>query len=219
MKLILAFLIGIACATVALAQQPAATFKQLVTLSGKEYADASVTSVLPDAIRITHDAGTATVKLADLSPELQKQFGYDPAKAAEFSRRQTEADTLNRDRTKLRANLSRLEVLVRASKLNVQLRILQVLEDGVLAQSSEVGSHDAVMGTVFVVCNPTLHVDGSQVEATIYFAGTHSYTKVTGARATVTKYATSPEKALSMLVTDFVGDDAFDRINELIKRK
>ena len=91
MKLILGFLLGVALVTAALAQQAANTFKQLRTLSGKEYTEVVVTAVLPDSIRITHDAGTATVQLADLPPELQKQFNYDLAAAATYSLRMAEA--------------------------------------------------------------------------------------------------------------------------------
>jgi hypothetical protein len=218
MKLILTFLLGALLGAAVFAESPTATFKQLRTLSGKEYTEVAVTGVLPNSIRFTHEAGAATVQLADLSPELQKQFGYDPAKAAEFSRRQAEADGANRDRTQMRANLAKLEGLVRGSKLNVQLRIMQVLENGVLAHSSEVGAHDAV-GRVFLVCDTYGKVDGGEVQGSIYFAGTHSYTTVAGARATVMKYATSAEKAVALLVTDFAGDDAIERIQSLMKRK
>ena len=51
------------------------------TVNGKTYHNVTVTKVEPDAVHIMFDGGIGSVKIADLTPELQKKFNYDPAKA------------------------------------------------------------------------------------------------------------------------------------------
>lgn len=58
----------------------------IVTLSGSRYEKAIVTGLAPDAISVTHSSGVARIPFIDLSPEIQKQYGYDPLKAAEYQK-------------------------------------------------------------------------------------------------------------------------------------
>jgi len=51
------------------------------TVDGKDYHNVTVGEVEADRVHITYDGGLGTVPLADLPPDLQKRFGYDPAKA------------------------------------------------------------------------------------------------------------------------------------------
>jgi hypothetical protein len=51
------------------------------TVEGKDFHNVKVGQVDPDKVHITYDGGIGTVLLSDLTPELQKRFGYDPAKA------------------------------------------------------------------------------------------------------------------------------------------
>ena len=51
------------------------------TNDGKVYHDVQVLSAQPDAVTILHHDGGASVPLANLSPDLQKRFHYDPKKA------------------------------------------------------------------------------------------------------------------------------------------
>lgn len=51
------------------------------TIAGKTYHHVVVGNVYSDRVEITYDGGLGTPALKDLSPELQKRFGYDPAKA------------------------------------------------------------------------------------------------------------------------------------------
>jgi hypothetical protein len=70
------FVILIVCfASIALADD----FK---TIDGKEYKHATVSRVEPDGIVITFSGGIVKLPFAELSPELQKKYGYD-SKAAE----------------------------------------------------------------------------------------------------------------------------------------
>jgi len=51
------------------------------TVAGKDYHNVKVTSVDSDRVHLTYDGGIGTFNFTDLSPELRKRFGYDPAKA------------------------------------------------------------------------------------------------------------------------------------------
>jgi hypothetical protein len=52
------------------------------TVKDKTYHDVTVMKVDADTVAIMYDGGIAHLNLADLPPDLQKKFGYDPAKAA-----------------------------------------------------------------------------------------------------------------------------------------
>jgi hypothetical protein len=60
------------------------------TLDGDLYTNAVVKSVEPDGIRITYPDGVTKLKFKDLAPDMQKKYGYDPAKAATFQAQQEE---------------------------------------------------------------------------------------------------------------------------------
>lgn len=55
------------------------------TITGKEFKDVTVGQVEPDGLRVITDDGILKVRFAELSPDVQKRFGYDPAKAAQYS--------------------------------------------------------------------------------------------------------------------------------------
>ena len=52
------------------------------TLNGKEYKDATVSRVEPDGIVLKMKWGITKVYFAELPPDVQNRFGYDPQKAA-----------------------------------------------------------------------------------------------------------------------------------------
>ena len=53
-----------------------------VTIDGTTYEDVRWGRLTPATVTIYHKTGIATVPLASLPPKMQKQFGYDPEKAA-----------------------------------------------------------------------------------------------------------------------------------------
>ncbi len=55
------------------------------------YSNVTVISSTPTVLYIQHAQGVGSVKLKELSPELQQQFGYDPNKAAEVEALQRKA--------------------------------------------------------------------------------------------------------------------------------
>jgi thiol-disulfide isomerase/thioredoxin len=73
----------------------AATPNIPVLKAGPEtYRDVSIIGANATDLYFTHEKGIGNVKLKYLSPELQKQFHYDPKAAAEAERKQTEAEAL-----------------------------------------------------------------------------------------------------------------------------
>ncbi len=69
----------------------------MITFTNKagEKVSGTVTLVQPDGIVYRKDGGGGKVKFADLPAETQKQFGYDPAKAAAFSEKVSSAKENN----------------------------------------------------------------------------------------------------------------------------
>lgn len=64
------------------------------TTAGKEYKDATVTHVEPDGIVVRSKSGISKIYFAELPPEVQQRFNYNPQQAAAFSSGQ--AATLQR---------------------------------------------------------------------------------------------------------------------------
>lgn len=64
----------------------ATTFKELEA-GGKTYYRVRVKEVTPKALVILHSKGIAQVMLKDLSPQLQKQFGYEAEKVETYQRK------------------------------------------------------------------------------------------------------------------------------------
>lgn len=55
-------------------------------LDGKEYKGVTVNRVEPDGIEVTTDSGVDRVLFTNLPPDVQKRYGYDPAKAYQYQK-------------------------------------------------------------------------------------------------------------------------------------
>jgi cytochrome c biogenesis protein CcmG/thiol:disulfide interchange protein DsbE len=91
MKWITSFLVVIGLclsASVVAAQEKFET----LTAGAETYKNVTVTGVSATHLQFMHSRGAASVKMKDLSPELQKHFGYDAAKAATAEKGQKAAD-------------------------------------------------------------------------------------------------------------------------------
>jgi hypothetical protein len=73
------------------------------TVSGKDYHNVVVGQVEADRVHISYDGGVGAVNLADLPPDLQRRFNYDPEKAKKVSevRAQLEAQIALQQRSAL----------------------------------------------------------------------------------------------------------------------
>jgi hypothetical protein len=60
------------------------------TIDGKEYKNAKVSRVEPDGIVITFSGGIVKIPFTELSPEIQKKYGYDSQAAGAYSAEQNE---------------------------------------------------------------------------------------------------------------------------------
>src|SRR5439155_5679857 len=54
------------------------------TINGQEYKNVTVSRVEPDGIVITFSGGIVKIPFTEMSPEIQKKYGYDPKAAGDF---------------------------------------------------------------------------------------------------------------------------------------
>lgn len=131
------------CVSVALADD----FK---TLAGKEYKNVTVSRVEPDGIVLTGKSGISKVYFTELPKDVQKRFGYDPEKAADYSaqqnagleevRKQQEEALRQKAEASQKANQDRAEHERRQNTVRaLQIRYdeLQKQEDDLLLQIGE----------------------------------------------------------------------------------
>ena len=69
------------------------------TIDGKEYKNATVSRVEPDGVVISFSGGIVKIPFTELSPEIQKKYGYDSQAAAAYTAEQNEkSNALNQQR-------------------------------------------------------------------------------------------------------------------------
>lgn len=74
-----------------------------IVLDGIEYEDVRWGAVTPTTVSIVHRTGAATIPLEKLPPELQKRFGYDPQKAADWQKAATDRANAEKQRAEVMA--------------------------------------------------------------------------------------------------------------------
>lgn len=82
-------LLALLCLSTALPAQETSKIPSLTTTDGRTYTAVTITKMEPDGIRIAHESGTAKIPFTKLPEALQKQHGYDPAKARSSNRKRT----------------------------------------------------------------------------------------------------------------------------------
>jgi len=75
---------------------PGVFAEDLTTLDNKTYHDVKVSRAEVDGIVILHSEGGGKIAFTNLSPELQKKYGYNPAKAAAMAAKQEKIRKLGR---------------------------------------------------------------------------------------------------------------------------
>jgi hypothetical protein len=78
------------CSMAALAAAVDCFSADITTLDGKTYKEAQVTGVEADGVHITFRDGVVKVPFDQLPPELQRQYGYNPAKTTGIAGKLTE---------------------------------------------------------------------------------------------------------------------------------
>lgn len=76
--------------------------RTITTRTGKTFHHCKVVRVHPDGVSFTHSEGAAKIAFKDLPESLRREFRYDPKKAAEHQRMQTELRKEGAKRAKLR---------------------------------------------------------------------------------------------------------------------
>lgn len=200
MKIILALAL---LAVLALAQD--AKPLTITTLDGAEYKGVTVTRVTADAISITHDDGTASIPLANLTPEMQKRFNYDPkAAAAALAARAAAKAAADARATVARGQTAASETGMRelaakqATAEAVRCDVIAVHEDGAVVvplQAHAVGGGlgaGSAPATSFRRGSKTVFLSGikgvaedQRLQVYAYQAGTHTFTAANGGSRTL----------------------------------
>ena len=60
------------------------------TINGREYKNVTVSRVAPDGIVITFSGGIVKIPFTELSPAIQKKYGYDSQAAGAYSAEQNQ---------------------------------------------------------------------------------------------------------------------------------
>lgn len=126
--------------------EPPQGWPVLKTKDGKEFTEVKVTGYDAVQLKIMHAAGMARIPFQKLPEEIQKAFGYDPAKAADHLAGES-AQKAVREESQARA------ALVNSSRKIFVGKIFQVAERGVLLENvqwgigkkEEVGNEERVL--------------------------------------------------------------------------
>jgi len=124
------------CASLALAED----FR---TINGKEYKNATVSSVEADGIVLKTKSGISKVYFTELPKEVQQRFNYDPEKAAAYSAAQSAAYEQNRKQEgeAVRQQADQDSKQKAAAERNVtQVQNVQVLQERLLALQQDEAS-------------------------------------------------------------------------------
>ena len=181
------------------------------SVNGRDYHDVKVTQVEADRVHITYDGGLGTVMLADLPPELQKRFNFDPAAAHQAE--QTRAQRASQAAAELAAQSANADAAQsRAQEMAkhpcyMKGEVVQKLKDGLLVQCDKIyGEYGVwiefklppglptgtkqIYGQFLLTNYPNQDsmVDGDPVTTVAYRTGAFSYTTVRGSNATIASY-------------------------------
>lgn len=163
---------------------------------GTVFKSATVTSITPAYISVTHSAGVARVMLQDLPGALQKKYGYDPEKAAKFAAADAEAQRRLSEqqqaarRQAVQPKEATTTPIDTANQHEYTLwgTIVQILPQGIIVDPSYRG----YSGSPFLVkgCpNQDKLADGDEFHASIVDAGVITLTDTSGAKRTLHAYA------------------------------
>jgi hypothetical protein len=95
MNLLRLFAVLLAFAVVPCFAKDTNSLPSLVTVGTVTYSNVTWGTVTPATVTITHSTGVAAIPLESLTPKLQKRFGYDAKKAAEYRFAQQQAEAVH----------------------------------------------------------------------------------------------------------------------------
>jgi len=172
-------------------------------VDGVTYSNATFGTVTPSSVTIFYRTGIATIPLEKLSPDLQKQFGYDPDKARSYEAQKSAARAREVEAARKAAEL---EVRVRRAN-KVSARIAQVVNDGLLVNLKHWQAYASLIGyktyytvgcgpeqdwsdTVFLSGDPNFRAraENDTMLLLVERVGTYSFKDTTGAERQVPRY-------------------------------
>jgi histone H3/H4 len=208
MKLLIPIILCICLLRLNCAVAEPITFK---TTDGKIYEKVTITKADQDGISIETDSGIEKIPFQRLPTELQKKFGYDPAKAAQQAQ---EAAAMHLKRL-IEQTPKQLAEQGEKKEFRIHGRVLQVIRDGLLVESQEFiprggglasiggggnvyvppdpngrGRPTEIYGSFLISGHPTQakFADGDRIDVDAYENGTFAFKTVLGAQRTVKKY-------------------------------
>ena len=129
-----------------------------LTVDGITYNNVRFVRPTPATVTIYHSTGVATIPLAQLPPDLQKRFGYDPKAATQWELAQQQIEAQSRA----------------TAAVEWKLRVQSVLPDSVIAWGRPSASPKRSKSiTILLVNPPGLHklAEGDEITATAYRDG------------------------------------------------
>lgn len=192
------------------------------TTDGKTYKNVKVVKVEDDAVTILDEDGGARVPLSTLSPDLQKKFNYDPAKAAIAAKQyQDEQEALDRAADEAAnkaagqgpdAATDPLSTQLEAGKIRLIGKLLSKVAGGyILGTISAADGYTvqldqsrpdyqyvnalAPAGTLFLQTSDTGKIEGAIIDVDAYPLG--AYTTISG--QTIPSFTTDHASALAYL--------------------
>ncbi|MGO9245223.1 MAG: hypothetical protein ACLP0A_00495 [Verrucomicrobiia bacterium] len=159
-----------------------------LTVDGITYNNVRFVHPTPATVTIYHSTGVATIPLAKLPPDLQKQFGYDPKAATQWELAQQQIDAAAAEtqrqqaarwkaaQDKLAAEAAALQEAEQkaAAAVTWTVKIQSVLPDGVIARGCPGANPNGPDSKTIVLLNPPglqSLAEGEQLTATAYRDG------------------------------------------------
>jgi hypothetical protein len=153
-----------------------------LTVDGITYNNVRFVHPTPATVTIYHSTGVATIPLAQLPPDLQKRFGYDPQAATQWELTQQKidaatAETQRQQAARWKAEQEKIAAEAQsraAAAVEWKLRVQSVLPDSVIAWGHPSASPKRSKSiTILLVNPPGLHelAEGDEITATAYRDG------------------------------------------------
>jgi hypothetical protein len=192
---------------------------------GKIIPDARITATNSVTLYYETQDGPAHIRWADLPPEVQRRFGYNPAQGAEaekalVARKQAIAQAAANAAVTRRVEKEQRERTANAEKIKmiIQGRVIQRISAGLLVNSAselrkqvqhypgegygtrhwEFGGVQVFEGLCLLTDVEGGALDGDIINCTAYPNGNYSYTAVSGGEKTVRRFTANPARIAQM---------------------
>ena len=186
--------------------------ESLTTKDGAVYHNILVTSTTPAYITVQHENGVTRIMLETLAGELQKQYGYDPAKAADYLRSEAlaEAERAREKRiTEKIADFDKLSIYVKGEVDQVINEQGGISFTGTAYRVNPARSSNGTTslkkeyvgstGKIFILGQFKGMIDGGEWEGQIWPAGTFTYESVGAGTKTISRWSVNRLQSISEL--------------------